>query len=437
VYQSFNGGASWNNLNATITTLGLYSISSDPTEYYHMIAGAQDNNCQYRPNSNQPPNQTWYSAGWGDGTSAYIDKNDPTKTLGQMSAYSVGLAYSTNGGASYWDVNGLYPAYGYPWIPAITDDPNNPGRYYTGRYEVFRSDDYGVNWYTVSDQGNMHGYDKVHNIAVSPVDPNLLYATVGTFEYYPPDVYYQGIFKSTNGGVTWTNLNVTENSQIPTRFMSNILVESNGDVVVSLSGFGTRHMYKSTNGGSNWFIIDPYFGEPGLPDVPVNDFIIYQSEEDSKYYIAATDIGVFYSDGISGDWYEIYDGMPNNVVMDIEKYGTMLRVATLGRGAWEMNFASMDDKLKKTQAYNYSLKDNYPNPFNPSTNISFTLAKNENVKIIIYDITGREIKTLINEFKNKGEYTVKFDGTNLASGLYFYKLVTDNFTETKKMLLVK
>lgn len=439
VFQSFDGGTTWQNLNHTITTLGLYSIASDPTQYYHMIAGAQDNSIQYRPNTNQPPNQTWYTTGGGDGTSVYIDKNDPSKALAQMSATSIGLSYSNNGGSSWNYCNGLYPDYGYPWIPAITDDPSNPGRYYTGRYEVFRSDDYGENWYPTSDQGNMHGYDKVHNIAISPISSDRLFASVGTFEYYPPDNYYQGIFKSLDGGVSWTNLNLVENGLLPQRFISAIGFDPNDKgLIVTLCGFGTNHVYKTKDEGVTWTILDPNFAQPSLPDVPVNDFVVYTNPFSwQSIYIVATDIGVFYSDGTSGQWFELYDGLPNNVVMDIEQYGTMLRVATLGRGAWEMNFASIDDQFKNTKAYNYSLKDNYPNPFNPSTNISFSLAKDESVKIIVYDITGREIILLLNEFKNKGEYTVKFDGTNLASGVYFYKIITDNFTETKKMLLVK
>jgi hypothetical protein len=85
----------------------------------------------------------------------------------------------------------------------------------------------------------------------------------------------------------------------------------------------------------------------------------------------------------------------------------------------------------------YSLSQNYPNPFNPSTTIKFGLPKGENVKLVIYDLLGREVKTLINEFRASGTHEVNFDASALSSGVYFYKLVTPNFTETKRMLLVK
>jgi subtilisin-like proprotein convertase family protein len=85
----------------------------------------------------------------------------------------------------------------------------------------------------------------------------------------------------------------------------------------------------------------------------------------------------------------------------------------------------------------YSLNQNYPNPFNPSTTIKFGLPKGENVKLVVYDLLGREVKTLINEFRASGTHEVNFDASALSSGVYFYKLVTPNFTETKRMLLVK
>ncbi len=85
----------------------------------------------------------------------------------------------------------------------------------------------------------------------------------------------------------------------------------------------------------------------------------------------------------------------------------------------------------------YSLSQNYPNPFNPSTSIKFTMPKGDNVKLVIFDILGREVKTLVNEFRNQGVYEVNFDASSLSSGAYFYRLEAGEFTDTKKMLLVK
>ena len=77
-----------------------------------------------------------------------------------------------------------------------------------------------------------------------------------------------------------------------------------------------------------------------------------------------------------------------------------------------------------------------PNPFNPVTTIKFDIPKENLVSIKIYDMLGREIFA-VNEFKKAGSYEVKFDGTGFASGLYFYKLTAGEFTDTKKMVLIK
>ena len=85
----------------------------------------------------------------------------------------------------------------------------------------------------------------------------------------------------------------------------------------------------------------------------------------------------------------------------------------------------------------FNLYQNYPNPFNPSTSIKFSLPYQTNVTIKIYDITGREITTLLNEKKDAGNYTINFSGNNLSSGVYFYSIICDNFTQVKKMLYLK
>ncbi|MBZ0203530.1 MAG: T9SS type A sorting domain-containing protein [Ignavibacteria bacterium] len=86
---------------------------------------------------------------------------------------------------------------------------------------------------------------------------------------------------------------------------------------------------------------------------------------------------------------------------------------------------------------NFSLSQNYPNPFNPATHIGFRIADFGLVRIIVYDALGREVQTLVNQELQPGTYEVDFDGSNLPSGVYYYKLESESFTETKKMVLLK
>jgi len=85
----------------------------------------------------------------------------------------------------------------------------------------------------------------------------------------------------------------------------------------------------------------------------------------------------------------------------------------------------------------YTLEQNYPNPFNPSTEINYTLEKSGNVTLKIYDSLGSLVATIVDGFMRAGKHSVKFNAKDLTSGVYFYRIETDNFTSTRKMLLIK
>ena len=85
----------------------------------------------------------------------------------------------------------------------------------------------------------------------------------------------------------------------------------------------------------------------------------------------------------------------------------------------------------------FTLQQNYPNPFNPSTQIKFSVPQTSNVKLIVTDILGKEVATLVNDNLNAGNYNVNFDAAALSSGVYFYTLITDNFKQSRKMILMK
>lgn len=90
-----------------------------------------------------------------------------------------------------------------------------------------------------------------------------------------------------------------------------------------------------------------------------------------------------------------------------------------------------------TDIKDYALTQNYPNPFNPTTKIAFSLPKQGNVTLKVYNMIGKEVVSLVNGFRNAGNYEVNFDGANLASGVYFYKLEAEGFSDVKRMMLVK
>lgn len=106
---------------------------------------------------------------------------------------------------------------------------------------------------------------------------------------------------------------------------------------------------------------------------------------------------------------------------------------TFGISSLATNF--YDDTIHKVKTY--KLFDNFPNPFNPSTTIQFSIPEESDVTLRVYDVLGNEMATLVGEYKSAGEYEVEFDASALSSGIYFYKLQSGVFTKTKKMILVR
>ncbi|MEI7726491.1 MAG: T9SS type A sorting domain-containing protein [Bacteroidota bacterium] len=112
----------------------------------------------------------------------------------------------------------------------------------------------------------------------------------------------------------------------------------------------------------------------------------------------------------------------------------------IGRG--DALFESLNILMHAGNASNtlpssFSLQQNYPDPFNHATTIKCNIAKTTQVKLVVYDITGRGIQTLINECLQPGTYMASFDGSALQSGVFFYKLTAGDYCETRKMMLAK
>ena len=136
----------------------------------------------------------------------------------------------------------------------------------------------------------------------------------------------------------------------------------------------------------------------------------------------------FYGDNVNGSWIlKVYDRTTGNT--------GMLR-------AWSLDFQITTTPIGIQNTSNeipagYSLSQNYPNPFNPATNITFSIPVSTNVKLSVFDMLGREVGTLVNEDLNAGTYNADWNASNYSSGVCFYKIETSNFSETKKMILIK
>jgi ligand-binding sensor domain-containing protein len=159
-------------------------------------------------------------------------------------------------------------------------------------------------------------------------------------------------------------------------------------------------------------------------------------------WIAAGVLAKF--DGINWTFYSSWNfGLPDKAVVRIaiDRQGNKW-IGTYGGGLAVYReggvILPVEEKEKSNEIPTYfALYQNYPNPFNPSTTIEFDIPEKTNVKLIVYDILGREVETLIDKELEPGKYKINFTATNLPSGVYFYTLKTSKFTKTNKMLLIK
>lgn len=159
----------------------------------------------------------------------------------------------------------------------------------------------------------------------------------------------------------------------------------------------------------------------------------------SFYAAARQTTSVYTTTNNGGAWVTSYTAPAGNyrhISKDRTTGGVYFGVRTNGgisRGVYMVGISPISTELPGA----YELGQNYPNPFNPSTNIKFNIPKEGLAKLVVYDGVGREVKTIVNENLHAGEYEVAFESLGLTSGAYFYKLSVNDFTETKKMILVK
>jgi hypothetical protein len=193
-------------------------------------------------------------------------------------------------------------------------------------------------------------------------------------------------------------------------------------------------VFRLSNSGSQYSIGGSVFSANHSSSNALENAIIYTKSGNSfKNYAISSATGSFSMDSLSMGNFEL--------IVDRMGYCSDWRIVNL-----YCNMSNVNFYLKKFAGISnpglqllkdYILEQNYPNPFNPMTSIRFSIPKITNVKIQIYDVLGRLITTLVNRQLKPGSYKTEWDASSCSNGVYFYKLITDDFTETKKMMLIK
>jgi|WetSurMetagenome_2_1015567.scaffolds.fasta_scaffold20022_3 photosystem II stability/assembly factor-like uncharacterized protein len=230
------------------------------------------------------------------------------------------------------------------------------------------------------------------------------------------------IIKTTNSGLNWSET-------ITTNELWGIYVSSSSGMGFAVGGgTGNGGIYKTTDYGTSWNQI--YTETTGLFGLSAG--ANFYAVGNSGKIIKGNYEGSFLTPLNSGTTQDlraikILDS-DYNTVFAVGKNGIMLKTTNGGIG-----IKNISSEIPSS----YSLSQNYPNPFNPSSIIRFQIKDSRLVTLRVYDMLGKEVATLVNEKLAPGTYEANFDGSNLTSGIYFYRLTTGDFSETKKMLMIK
>ncbi len=234
---------------------------------------------------------------------------------------------------------------------------------------------------------------------------------------------YSGVFESTDGGTFWTQTDI--NSPIIFYSVKAMEIDNKGRI---FAGTDTSGAYYSDDSGVNWNSISSIGGKS------VTSFLL---DHPSRYFVGTSDRGVFVSSDRGLTWQSANDGITDSDVTSLIFDHPGYLYAATASGIFKSTNIVAGIHENAGVPSSFSLSQNYPNPFNPSTTIGYELSAKSYVTIKVYDVLGRVVKTLVDEVKKPGRYEVRFDGIGLSSGIYFYRLVSNNYTETKKMVLIK
>jgi hypothetical protein len=209
---------------------------------------------------------------------------------------------------------------------------------------------------------------------------------------------------------------------------------ANASVVVAGTMTG---VFRSTDNGLHWTE-----GNAGL----LSHWVFALAAAGDNFF-AATSSGLYVSTTGGTTWTSVMSGTTMYYVQAIGTDGTYLYSGTRHSGVWWRPLSEMLTSVGPLAGglpEEFRLMQNYPNPFNPETTIEYKIggARGQgsgasHVQLIVYDLLGRTVSTLVNEKKAPGTYTVRFDATGLGSGVYFCQMTAGTFVETKKLLLLR
>ncbi len=435
-FRSTNYGDNWEVINQEANGLNVLLIDTNNNLYGGSVYWGRG---MYKSTDN---GTTWQNKNEGTKNSFITTLNKSTVGNIWAGSWGQGLYYSSNGGSNW-----QYSNFVNKKVSSVICSGDN--YIFVATSEGFYlSEDSGQNW-VEKDSG-------LSNLRIEAMElfDSCLY--VGT--------YGSGVYKSYNKGNTWVNINYnlpTQTIKAVSKFNDFLLCgTSQGIYRLPDSSNNWENIFSVTSpetifndeANSNIYIGTTYDGAYVSTDSGItwNNLVnngLYAGEVRSfgtdlagNIYAGTYGVGIYVSHDSGNNWIKLNEGLThktvNALVTDINGF---IYAGTIGGGVYKsidaITFIPATNNILDVDGY--SLSQNYPNPFNPDTKIKYSVAKNCIVIIKVYDLVGKEIKTLVNEYKPRGNYEVEFNGLNLSNGIYFYQMQAERFSDTKKLILIK
>jgi photosystem II stability/assembly factor-like uncharacterized protein len=407
---STNSGISFSQKNAGLMIGQVYRIGVSKQDHRRIIGGWQDNGTHFMNNT------SWKHMLGGDGMECIISPVNYNYMYGEM---QYGNIYRTSNAGNDWEK--ISDAIGEEgsWVTPYVLHPNSHSTLLAGYNNIYRSNNYGTSWTAISSFTGTGYYDKFRSLAYAPSNPNYIYAAT----------YYR-IYKSTDGGQTWVQIN----NNLPSYPISYLAVHNSNPnaVYVTLSGFyaGSK-VFMTNNQGNSWTNISGT-----LPNLPAN-CIIHEKNSNGGIYVGM-DVGVFYRDSTMTDWVPFFDGLPNVKIAELEIHydAHKLIAATYGRGIWWSDTYLWLNSVNEAGPGEEAQFNIYPNPSQGDFNITLNGITRSINKISIYSSTGARV------YEQSGLIGQSFIRVNepdkFSPGIYLARVeLSDGSYSTGKLIIRK
>ncbi len=454
VYSANDGGVSyttdatastvnWTSMNNGITTTQFYSVALDHATVNSplIVGGMQDNGNMMDTTWNE--NSSWVTLPYGGdgcisavadgGNYIYFSTQNGNIMEGKISDQT-GALIKPAGASGYLFVT-----------PYVLDPTNTSIIYIAAGGNIWRNTDVQsiqigtdsattINWTQFT---NIDTNSNISALAVSTSPAHILY-------YGTTDGKIFKVIGSDNGNPTSQNIT---SSSFPAGYISSIAVDPSdaNNIMVDFSNYNILSIFYSSDGGTTWSVVAGNLEQnsDGTGNGPSIRAVRILNLNGSKIYYAGTSTGLYATtilNGMSTTW--VQQGTDNIGMIDVEAIDTRdndgtIAVGTFGNGVYSTKVAATVINSQNSVPFTFSLSQNFPNPFNPSTNIKYSIPSSEYVKLTVYNILGQQIAILVNQVQAAGNYELNFDASKLSSGIYLYKLDAGSLTNVKKMILMK